>query len=150
MLVRAIYPLLFFNKFRTYGKMLCFFLEDEGPIVPRLLKVGDEKGKFAVYKNFRYIVSDDPDCKRTIRFPTGWPRFFQENVDAGLWFSNTAQPLQWKTARAQAKKIGVSPVELDAILDPIWLAQIVRGTQEGLVPEKNWKKSFHQRVAPRI
>ena len=138
--------IVFVQKIRTYGKMLCFFLEEEGSITPKLLKVGDEKGAFVVDKkagNRRYIVPDDPDCKRNIRFPSGWPRIFQETVPSAIWFRGNSNPLTWAEARKQAKKVGVSPVELDAVLDPVWMALIIRGAREGEgISDTGWRKSL--------
>ena len=125
-------------KFKYRGKVLCFFLDADLGVTPQLVKSGET----LVKKSDEETQIVTAKAVRWMRVPMGWPPFLQEPVRCLLFKRGTAQPLDW--VNVGNPKIEVSAVELSAILDPQWMAQIVKGAREGT------GESRLQRVLPLI
>lgn len=134
MLVLVLGAVLLFTlwvRISTSGKMLCFFLEPNRMSKPKLLKtIGD----YVYLGKEPYAI--DSDCIRYVRYPTGWPSMFQIPVPCSLYEIGRFTPLNWN----DLGEPGVTSREVGAVLDPDWLALIVRGTKEGQIStDKNLK-----------
>ena len=82
--------LIFWNKRRCAGKILCFFLSGDTHMKPSLCEYADD---FVFYGNKAYDLY--PSRCRWTRFPSGWPNFLQEVVPCALYESGNAVPLDW-------------------------------------------------------
>jgi len=124
-------------KSRVVGKMGCFFLEKDKSITFRLYKV---QGRHVAVDDELYGVS--PGRIRFIRFPMGWPALFQQVVPVSLYQREDYNPIDindpvnW-TSLAPSKD---SSIEVGAVLEPRWLAAIVRGTKEGAPDQTRMQK----------
>lgn len=114
--------LLLSNKMRTKGKCLCFFMEGDLPVVPKLLKVVDDE--FVTYDGGKYNIYEKA-C-RIFYYPMGWPSILQERVPCALYRVGDGIPRNWVDLTERK----VSSRELGSILDPHWLGMIVKGWQK--------------------
>ena len=130
--------LLLFQRHRLAGKMLCFFMEKDKSLVPRLLKV---QGPLVKFKGETYSVN--PKRIRSIRYPTGWPASLQTVLPCGLYQredfhpEDIIQPTDWVNLDPSKD----SAVEVDSVLSPRWLAMFASSAQGGAAGEvpKNLK-----------
>jgi len=106
----------------TGGKVLCYFLEKDKGVKPKLLPMWE--GDFTMDKGNKYQVR--PQNIRFVRYPGGMPPFMQVIVPALLYESGKASPLDWVNLDVSSK----SSKELDASLEPHWLRMIVKRIQE--------------------
>jgi len=132
----AVYAL---TKARTIGKMGCFFLEKDKSITFKLYKV---EGPYVQVEDEKYGVS--PSRIRFMGFPLGWPKLFQQVIPCSMYQREDFQPLDLNEPTDWVNLVGSkdSAVEMSAILEPRWLAQIVRGTREGASIEDNRVKKW--------
>ena len=115
----SIYP-----RFVTNGKMLCVFVEGNRTAQIKLLKVRDDLVTFGADKD-KYGV--DGNYVRLVRYPMGWPSFFQVTVPCVIYEMGRFDPLNW----LNLGEPGASSKEVGAVLDPFWLSLIVKGTKAG-------------------
>lgn len=97
---------IFWNKRRIRGKMLCFFLQGDIYLKPALCEFQDD---FVFYGDHAYDIY--PQRVRLTRFPAGWPSILQEIVPTALYDVANGIPLNWndlpdqKDARLRAMNI---------------------------------------------
>lgn len=82
--------LIFWNKRRIKGKMLCLFLQGDIYMKPMLCEYRDE---FVFYQSKAYDIY--PQRVRLTRFPAGWPSILQEIVPTALYDVANGIPLNW-------------------------------------------------------
>jgi len=107
--------------------MGCFFLEKDKSITFNLHKV---HGPHVEVGDELYGVS--PSRIRFIRFPLSWPSVFQQIVPVSMYQREDYQPLDINSPTDWVKLLPSkdSAIEVSAVLEPRWLAAIVRGTKE--------------------
>lgn len=132
--------LIFYNKRRTAGKMLCTFVRRDKSTVSRLCELRDD---FVIYEDRAYDVH--PDFVRITRFPSGLPYFFQEVVAHSLYDEEDARPLDWLSMLPRDAK--ESSMDIRTALEENLLRKLVReASAEGGLPSGgfmgnvNWKK----------
>jgi len=144
LMVLILAPVMFYlyTKFRVVGKMGCFFLEKDKSITFKLYKV---RGPHVEVGDEIYGVN--PKNIRFIRFPFGWPAVLQQIVPVSLYQREDYQPLDINDPINWAHLIPSkdNAIEISAVLEPRWLAAIVRGTKEG-APEQ----TRFQRMVPAL
>lgn len=114
--------LILSNKMRTRGKLVCFFMEGDLPLMPKLCKVVDDE--FVEYEGGKYRVYEKA-C-RIFYYPMGWPSILQERLSCALYKVGDGDPRNW-TDLSERK---VSSREMGSVLDPHWLGMIVKGWQK--------------------
>lgn len=139
MMVLILGPVMFYlyTKFRVVGKMGCFFLEKDKSITFKLYKV---RGPHVEVDDEIYGVN--PKNIRFIRFPFGWPPVLQQVVPCSLYQREDYQPLDINDPVSWAHLIPSkdNAIEISAVLEPRWLAAIVRGTKEGAPEPGKYQK----------
>lgn len=118
-LVLIMFPafLMFWNKARVKGKMLCFMLREDNTVKIALCHLQDA---FVIYNNLAYDIY--PKVIRLTAFPQGWPKFLQENVPAALYDEKDGCPLDWITMG----KREIRSMEIRQALDENWLRKLVK------------------------
>jgi len=121
--VLILFPLalILIMRQKVVGKMLCFFLEEDKSIRAKLLKV---KGDFVPFEGEAYLVK--AERVRLIRYPMGWPSILQQTIPASQYHRGQVDPQNW----IDLSQKGVSATEVGAVLEPTWMANIVRGIQQ--------------------
>ena len=130
-LVIGLAGLMFWNKGRVKGKMLCFFLRKDKSVFPGLCSLRDD---FVIWGERAYDIY--PDLVRLIKFPQGWPSFLQELVPTALYLEEDAVPLDW----IDLDNREVRAMELRAALDENWIKKLVQETVEQGKGGINWRK----------
>lgn len=124
--------LMFWNKFRTHGKMLCYFLRKDKSIVGGLCVL---KSSFVIWTDRAFDVY--PDFIRVARFPMGWPSLLQELVPCALYDEEDAVPKDWITLESPKDR----SMEVRAALDENWLRKLVQeAAREGGGFQFNWRR----------
>lgn len=124
--------IIFWNKNRLKGKMVCYFLRKDKSLVPALCKLKDA---FVLWGERAYDIY--PDYVRVTRFPMGWPSFMQELVPTCLYDEENAIPLDWLSLEP-AKE---GSMKLRAALDENWMKKLVHETAtEAGGGGINWRK----------
>jgi len=118
MIIILIMPvfLIFWNKNKIKGKMLCYMLKDDKSVMPKLCELRDD---FVIYDSYAYDVC--PELVRVTRFPAGWPSFLQELVPCGLYDVKNALPLNWVTLKPAEWR----SMEVRSALDENWIRKLV-------------------------
>ena len=88
--------LIFWNKKRIKGKILCFFLSGDVYVKSALCEYQDD---FVFYNEKAYDLY--PDRVRLTRFPAGFPDILRETVPAALYDIGNGIPLDWKNPPTQ-------------------------------------------------
>jgi hypothetical protein len=129
---------------KVQGKVLCFIIEADSSVTVGLYpRSGDFVivGEEAYYLvNPRATDASERTLTRIINYPMGMPAFMQVPVSAALLRRGDAQALDW----TNLPKRVVSSVEVGAVLEPKWLANIVKGIV--MAPAGGWQ----QRLLPII
>ena len=115
-LVIVILFLWTWNKVRTRGRMLCYFLRDDKSVNGELCRLQDD---FVIHGNYAYDVY--PDFVRVVKFPMGWPWLFQEMVPSSLYDEKDAIPLDWVNLGNRLE----SAMNLRSALDENWVRKLV-------------------------
>lgn len=123
--------LMFWNKVRVTGKMLCFFLRKDKSVTPQLCQLREA---FVISGNRAYDIY--PSMVRLMRYPAGWPPFLQELVPAALYDEEGAVPLDWNTLKAPTE----GSLSLRSALDENWLRKLVVETSTGGGMQVNWRR----------
>jgi len=119
-------------RFSTNNKVFCWFLEGDRSARVKLLKIVDND--FVVYGGDKYGV--DPEYVRMVRYPMGWPPFFQIPVPCVMFEVGRFSPVNW----IDCGEPGASSKEVAAVLDPHWMSLIVKGTKAGqITADKNMR-----------
>ncbi len=87
MVVLGLAGLSFWNKYRTRGKMLCYFARKDKSVTGQLCVL---RSSFVIWKDRAYDVH--PGFVRVARYPMGWPSMLQELVPAALYDEEDALP----------------------------------------------------------
>ena len=124
--------IIFWNRQRVKGKMLCYFVRKDKSVIGKLCEL---KGAFVYWSDFAYDVY--PDLVRVAKFPMGWPAFLQELVPASLYDEQDAIPLDWINMGNRLERA----MELRAALDENWLRKLVHeAAAEGGGFQINWRR----------
>lgn len=128
--------LIFWNKRRIRGKMLCYFVKEDKSILPELCELRND---FVIHGDYAYDVY--PDFVRIVRYPTGWPSLLQELIPCSLYDERDGVPLDW----VHIGERKVRAMELRSALDENWLRKLVHeaATVEGSSAggfSFNWRK----------
>jgi hypothetical protein len=124
--------LLFWNKVRVRGKMLCLFARKDKSVVPSLCELRD---CFVIWGSRAYDVY--PAFVRVQRYPAGWPSILQELVPSSLYDEEDALPKDWVTLETPRE----GSLGLRAALDEVWLKKLVaESSAEGGGLRINWRK----------
>jgi len=129
--------LYFFMKLRTLGKLGCFFLEKDKSITFKLHKVS---GPHVQVGDELFGIS--PGRIRFLRYPMNFPSIFQQIVPCSMYQREDYQPLDindpinWTILKGSND----SSIEISAVLEPRWLAAIVRGTREGASEQTKFQR----------
>jgi len=130
LMVLVLAPVMFYlyTKFKVVGKMGCFFLEKDKSITFKLYRV---RGPHVEVDDEIYGVN--PSNIRFIRLPLGWPQVLQQIVPCSMYQREDYQPLDINDPINWAHLMPSkdNAIEVSAVLEPRWLAAIVRGTREG-------------------
>ena len=118
--------ILYYNKRKVKGKMLCYFLRKDKSIRGALCSL---RSDFVIWEDKAYDVY--PDFVRLTRYPTSWPSIFQEIVPACLYLEEDAVPLDWVNLDKWLERA----MEFRAALDENWLKKLVQET----APEGGFK-----------
>ena len=110
----------------TKDKALCWFLDGTKSAKMKLLKVVDD---FVTYGDDGDRYGVDSYYVRNVRYPMGWPSFLQVTVPCVIYEVGRFEPLDWM----DLGESGASAKEVGAVLDPIWLSLIVKGTKAGQI-----------------
>jgi len=95
-LVIGVVFMIFWNKKRIRGKMLCFFLRGDLYVNSALCEYQDD---FVFYNGKAYDIY--PDRVRLIRFPAGFPDMLRETIPSALYDVANGIPLDWKNPPTQ-------------------------------------------------
>jgi hypothetical protein len=125
--------LIFWNKARTKGKMVCFFARKDKSVVLALCELRDA---FVLWKSRAYDIY--PDFVRVISFPTGWPSIIQEKMPCSLYDEEDALPKDWVSLDTPKE----GSMRLRSALDENWIRKLVQETATEGKPGINWKKIF--------
>lgn len=126
--------LVVWNKMRTRGRILGYFARKDKSLDGRLCEL---RSSFVIYQDRAYDVY--PDFVRVVRFPMGWPPFFQELVPCGLWDEEDALQKDWITLDTPKE----GSMSLRAALDENWIKKLVQeAAAEGGGLRFNWRRIF--------
>ena len=134
LIVTIMFPLLLvmWNRQRTKGKILCYFVRKDKSILGMLCEL---KHDFIVFEDRAYDVY--PDFIRVARFPMGWPAMLQELVPAALYDEEDAIPLDWITLDNRLER----SMNLRSALEENWVRKLVHeAATEGQGFKFNWRK----------
>jgi len=133
----APFGLYFFLKYRVIGKMGCFFLERDKSINFKLHKVN---GPHVEVNDETYGIN--PGRIRFIKIPIGWPALFQQIVPCSMYQREDYQPIDINEPLDWVRLLSSkdSAIEISSVLEPRWLAAIVRGTREGAPDQTKFQK----------
>lgn len=124
--------MIFWNRQRIKGKLLCFIVKNDKSVLPKLCELRDN---FVIFANRGYEVY--PDFVRLCRYPMGWPSFLQELVPTMLLDEDDRVPLDWITIGDRQG----SSMELKSALDDNWVRKLVaEASRESGVAGINWRK----------
>ena len=124
--------LVFWNKKRVSGKMLCSILRKDKSVIHKLCELRDD---FVIFENRAYDVY--PDFVRVTRYPSGWPNILQELVPTSLYEEEDAIPLHWINLGDRLER----SMQLRAALDENWMKKLVHeAAVEGSGFNINWRK----------
>lgn len=124
--------LMFWNKARVAGRMLCYFIRKDKSVVGKLCEL---KSDFVIYKERAYDIY--PDFVRFTRYPSGWPPILQESVPVSLYDEEDAIPLNWINLDNRLER----SMALRAALDENWMRKLVQeAAAEGGGIRINWRK----------
>lgn len=124
--------MVFAIRQRTANKILCWFLEADKTAIPRLLKKAS--AEMIIYEGDRYGYEEE--VVRWVRYPSGFPAIFQVVIPCILYQRGRYSPLNW----IELGQAGASSKEVGAVLEPHWMANIVRGTREGTPVQTRWDR----------
>jgi len=96
-LVIGAVALIFWNKKRIKGKILCSFLSGDIYLKTALCEYQES---FVLYDGKAYDLY--PDRLRITRFPSGFPDIFRETLPAALYDVANGIPLDWKNPPTQS------------------------------------------------
>lgn len=125
--------IVFWNKSRIKGKMLCYFVRKDKSLVGKLCELKDD---FVIFGRRAYDVY--PDFVRVARFPMGWPSILQELVPCALYDEEDAIPLDWINLDNRLERA----MELKAALDENWLRKLVQEAAAVGGLAINWRRIF--------
>lgn len=123
--------IMFWNKVRVVGKMLCFFVRKDKSVMGKLCEL---KSDFVIYKDRAYDIY--PDMVRVTRFPMGWPSMLQELVPTCLYDEEDAIPLDWINLDNRLER----SMSLRAALDENWMRKLVQEAAAEGGAHINWRK----------
>jgi hypothetical protein len=125
--------MMFWNKARVKGKMLCHMLREDNTLYVSLCQLQDA---FVIFNNCAYDIY--PKMIRFVAYPQGWPKFLQEMVPAAIYDEKDACPLDW----INMGKREIRSMEVRAALDENWLRKLVKEAANDGAPgfKLNFKK----------
>lgn len=124
--------MVFWNRQRVKGKLLCFIVRDDKSVLPKLCEL---KHDFVIFESRGYKVS--PDFVRICRYPMGWPPFLQELVPTLLLDEQDITPLDWITIDQRTG----SSMEVGSALDENWIRKLVQeASRDSATLGINWRK----------
>ena len=129
--------LLFWNKKRVKGKILCYFLQGDIYVKPVLCEY---KQDFVFYDEKAYDLY--PDRVRLTRFPAGFPSFLQEIVPTALYDVTNGIPLDWNDPPTQFDAKLRSMNIKSALMENMLRKMVEEASREtGVTGSRiNWKK----------
>jgi len=127
------------NKLMCNGKVYANILREGQPMKQKLCKV--ERG-FIVYNGCGYHMFDD--LHRDVGYPSGWPVFMQEQVQAYLIDEKDGIPLNWNMLGDRPESRRVRAREVAASFDSEVYAGYLNKAKEQSVPVKrfNFRKAL--------
>lgn len=128
------------NKIKCRGKVMANILRDGQPMKQELCKV--ERG-FIVYNGCGYHLFDD--LHRDVGYPSGWPVFLQEQVQAYLIDEKDGIPLDWSVPYGEGIEMRrVRAREIATSLDTEVYAGFINKQKEAAAPAKkfNFRKAL--------
>lgn len=131
MITFGLLGLVFWNRHRVKGKVLCFFNREDKSLLVCLCEVVDS---WILFQNRAYDIF--PEMVRLTKFPMGWPAFLQELVPCVLYDEEDAVPLDWIHMGNRQERA----MELRAALDENWMRKLVEETAREGTPGFNFKK----------
>lgn len=131
LLVLGLAAMMFWNKIRVTGKMLCFFLRKDKSVVGKLCVLQDA---FVITESRAYDIY--PDFVRVMRYPAGWPAFLQELVPASLYDEEDALPKNWVTLEAPKE----GSLSLRSALEENWVRKLVQEAAAEGGMRINWRR----------
>lgn len=124
----VILAFMVFPRAKSKGKALCYFLEATRTTSIKLLKVEEEH--FIKDGELKFWFEEEK--VRYFRYPSGWPSIFQITVPGLLVDRRRGEAMDWN----DLPDPGASPREMGAVMDPVWMAMVVKGVKEGVVPSR--------------
>ena len=124
--------LVFWNKKRIKGKILCHIVRKDKSVVVKLCEL---KSDFVLFEDRAYDIY--PDMVRVTRFPAGWPSILQELIPCVLYDEEDAIPLDWINLDNRLER----SMNLRSALDENWIRKLVKeAAAEGAGFKFNWRK----------
>lgn len=127
------------NKLMCRGKVMANILRDGQPMLQKLCRV--ERG-LMIYNGCGYHLFDD--LHRDVGYPSGWPVFMQEQVQAYLIDEKDGIPLNWNLLETWPDARKVRAREIYASQDSEIYAGFLSKAREQSAPAKrfNFRKAL--------
>ena len=120
------------------GRLLAAILTKDKPLNFKLLKTKTKEGEGEFVEDGEDKWKIDTSQVKLVKYPVLFPKAlsaFQQIVPCSLYLRGRFEPIDWEDPKA-----AVSSKEAKAVLDPHWLAALIKGVEEGAKPDKALKQ----------